>query len=620
MAICHTELPQTHAGERDLARQLVALPDDDLHLWFGIDSIPGVSDIDVLVYHQERGVFVVEVKAVPIRMIEKIGYHCCRIEGRSSDRGPTQQALTALHSLRDYLQPRAEVALPFLIPSVCWSKIPRHQWNREIPDDRLRGAWADSMLFIEDLKGGPVVFADRLDHIRLEPPIGRGTGGRFRHDPKVLEFLRRELDASCRPEPSGGDVEKIRILENRARKEARDDAPIDETTRIAYTGYPGTAKTFRLLEIALAHAAAGRRVLFTCFNKVLAADLKRLLAGLPQRADYSGLTITDVYDFATPIAAPYDIPWGDYDVWGQLLVEQLTQESGGEPLGIYDAILIDEAQDLTDWMFDLVLLHGGPGTTIGVAVAKGQELYGERGSWLAKFLGSARVKTLRRNFRNTKPCFEFAQLVYESELDAAKLPRAAKLVLKSSRKSKDQLLFDREDGAPPRLVYLDESGIDWTAQDSVTFNENQLAAMAVEYGRLIRAEFEEMADLGHPQDLLVLVPSHESREAEYARAALSREGLAYLDLTEKDRRRDIGRRDQVRLCTFHSSRGLEAVRVLIFGFERIVTVAERTEAVPRNLAYIALSRSMFDVTLATRRKDGDAVIEFLEEARGLLGG
>jgi len=618
MAICHTGLPETHPGERDLANLLVKLPDDALHLWFGLDSIPGVNDVDILVYHQERGVFVVEVKAVPMRMVERIGFNHCRIEGRSTDRSPTVQAQTAMHSLKNYLQKRTDVRLPFMVPSVCWPKIPRHQWNRSITDDRFRGDWAESMLFLEDVKGGPGVIADRLTRIRRTPPIGQGSEGRFRHDPKVLELLRAELDASCRPEPTRGDVEKITILENRARREARDDAPTDETTRIAYSGYPGTAKTFRLLEIALSHAAMGRRVLFTCFNKVLAADLKRLLAGIPQRADYAGLEITDIYDFATPIAEPYDIPRGDYEVWGQLLVEELQREAGGGQLGIYDAILIDEAQDLTDWMYELVRLHGKPESTIGIAVATGQELYGERGTWLPEFLKTAKRKNLRRNFRNTKPCFQFAQLVYESSLEIAKLPRAAKTVLKSSRKSRDQLLFEREDGAPPRLVYIDESGIDWTAQGSVTFTEGQRAAMAREYARLIREELGELDDLGHPQDLLVLVPSPKSCEADYARLALETEGIPCLDLTDDERRRDIPRRDQVRLCTFHSSRGLEAVRVLLFGFERIAKVAERAHAVPRNLAYIALSRSMFDVTLATRNKPGDEVLAFLQEARAVL--
>jgi hypothetical protein len=76
MAIRHTDLPEKkkgHIGEYDLAVQLCGFDDDRFHLWFGLDYLPGVSDVDVLLYHEAAGVFVIEVKAVGIGEIEWSG-------------------------------------------------------------------------------------------------------------------------------------------------------------------------------------------------------------------------------------------------------------------------------------------------------------------------------------------------------------------------------------------------------------------------------------------------------------------------------------------------------------------------------------------------------------------
>jgi KaiC/GvpD/RAD55 family RecA-like ATPase len=42
-------------------------------------------------------------------------------------------------------------------------------------------------------------------------------------------------------------------------------------------GPPGTGKTFRLLQIGIMHARENAKVLFCCFNQVLASDINRIL-------------------------------------------------------------------------------------------------------------------------------------------------------------------------------------------------------------------------------------------------------------------------------------------------------------------------------------------------------
>lgn len=47
------------------------------------------------------------------------------------------------------------------------------------------------------------------------------------------------------------------------------------------------------------------------------------------------------------------------------------------------------------------------------------------------------------------------------------------------------------------------------------------------------------------------------------------DGVSFIDYTKEDNRRSVASNSDVRLCTFHSSRGLEGERVIIFGLETI---------------------------------------------------
>ncbi len=48
-----------HEGELRLAKQLQAIPDPQLHLWFGLNMIPRVNDVDILLWHQAAGIFLI---------------------------------------------------------------------------------------------------------------------------------------------------------------------------------------------------------------------------------------------------------------------------------------------------------------------------------------------------------------------------------------------------------------------------------------------------------------------------------------------------------------------------------------------------------------------------------
>jgi len=83
----------------------------------------------------------------------------------------------------------------------------------------------------------------------------------------------------------------MKVVEDQLRNSRRKYLVPGSSKEVLFRGAPGTGKTFRLLEIALAHAHAERSVLLACYKTVLAAELRRmLLAGQATRAQ-SSLTL-----------------------------------------------------------------------------------------------------------------------------------------------------------------------------------------------------------------------------------------------------------------------------------------------------------------------------------------
>lgn len=55
--------------------------------------------------------------------------------------------------------------------------------------------------------------------------------------------------------------------------------------------------------------------------------------------------------------------------------------------------------------------------------------------------------------------------------------------------------------------------------------------------------------------------------------------------------------DEVRICTFHSCRGIEGLHSIVLGFDSLVEAAQEQNWKVQNLGYIALSRSLYDTDI-----------------------
>jgi len=617
MAHLHTSLP-THAGELSLARQLSALQDDRLHLWFSLNHIPGVRDVDLLVWHEDEGVFVIEVKAVPLSMIKVFGWANCQIAGRPAGRSPQIQAAEARDSLLDHLRIElgaAQIRPPFMVASVAWPSIARHEWNAHWSDSRFTGEFSKTMFFSDDFGGGPLALQERLTHVWRSPPAKQGSDRRYEHDARQIQIATGALNPSCVAEPAPSEYERLKQIESRVASSTIASLPVGSTVRTIFRGHPGTGKTFRLLQLGVAHAMEGARVLFSCYNKVLGADIVRLLS-LSNHLDSETavLEVQDVFGLLSGYSRSLGLEpeADDYEAWGELVSEEVLRKSAELPK--YDLVLVDEAQDMSDWALELLSAHCEPAGSLCLAVGTGQGLYGDSESWLARFAESADVVQLRRNFRNTKPVFQFAHVFYEAAPDSTVIARAL-TKFTSGERTLALPLFERRSGQLPVFREVDDQDLPWESVDTPWFADSLRDTMSARYGEIFSEQITELAERERPVDLLILVPSGRSPEHAWAVDALRDQGIAFLDYTEQRNRRLAARSDRVRLCTYHSARGLEGYRVVVLGLECLDRLAESVGVDLTHLGYMLMSRAVFECVIVRRTSTrGWPAMQFTAEA------
>jgi hypothetical protein len=214
MSNVYTDFPKP-IEEAELAKSLSSIQDDKLHLWFGLNFIPDVRDIDILLYHENAGFFVIEVKAVSLEQIEEFGWQKCKLQGRRKGESPHMQASEASYSFLDFLRPQisGSFTVPFFAATACFPLIKRQDWDKSWDDERIIGNFSNSLIFQEDIEQQSETLINRLKYIRKYPPARQGTQYRHIHKAKILEKIKDCLEVNAKKKPALSDLEKLKILE-----------------------------------------------------------------------------------------------------------------------------------------------------------------------------------------------------------------------------------------------------------------------------------------------------------------------------------------------------------------------------------------------------------------------
>lgn len=600
-------------GEQRLAHRLAVFDDSKLLLGFTIDFIPGCREIDILLVHESLGVYVVEVKAVGLNSIKSVSGTEWVIEGRDGTESPLRQAYAQFEGLKLYWRARMRSQLFPVGVTACLPDISRSEWLRAFPED-YPNSIAKGLIFQDDLYDAETL-RDCLKRVMINPGI-RASPIRSGIKPEKMPPLPQELVADIRSlfvktrrqEPGLSDRRRLESIESRVNKDLLQEFPPGEGVKAVFTGHPGTGKTFRLLSIGVAHAYKGQKVLFACFNKTLASDVRRVLS-FNQKLNLSDHRpdVVDVFQLATRVFDIYglELDANSPEEWGKMVVDEIKEKK--LLLDSYNTILIDEAHDMLDWQLELIRLHAERNSTICLALGKGQELYRDDSGalrWLEEVSSDKEFisRPLRRNFRNTKAQYFAALAFHEAWPDKFQKINAVYGSVFSGRSTTSELLDFGREGEP--LTYIPLPVLPGEYDD---FGANQDSLLSAEYELILEKELDGLlAEGANPDGLLVLVPNNKSLETTWAQSALNRiinkrDGtVALLDYTLDKKRRVSALNHEIRLCTFHSSRGLEGERVVIFGFEKIESLAEETNVKPENLGFIALSRALFRTVVVVR--------------------
>lgn len=616
--VLHTGLP-SYQGERDVVRTLTELENGNLHVWSGLKFIPGCNDVDMFILDQSIGAFVIEIKAIPLSAIEEVTYLEWSISGRGRKISPVFQAFRAMGNLSEYLKSRLK-RKPFMVATVCLPKITRGEWLDAFEGTYFDGQYAEGMLFADDLADGYDVLAERLKKIYLRPPVGTplaqysegGTKTFWVSPDKLVEDLASALNPSAKPKSTLMDIVRLKTIEAGLSSKMVRDYPPDSTHFGMFLGAAGTGKTFRLIQILVNYAYAGKSTLLCCFNKTLAADIRRLLSfsdkirqveNYPDVFDFFHLASEDRNLLSLPVSSD-ESP----NVWFDKVICKMREKK--ERLPTYDLIVVDESQELRESEKELLRMHLKPGGSLFVSLGDGQEVYSDRTpfsesdarSFFAEIDGGMvpSARTLRRNFRNSRKVFLGALLFHRCY--GQKSRTVGKELEKIVRRSDSQMeiQLDKESLGALTVEIISEEGLPDRGDTFFAMAQEEL--MVDKYFQLIRSAYEELSDNDFPIDLLVLVPGPTGLVTEWAKAALDRfkveGGVGYNDLCDESNRRHTCEIDKIRLCTFHSSRGLEGANVVIFGFDRLDDMAKKHGFSANNLGYIALSRAMVSTTVA----------------------
>jgi hypothetical protein len=317
-----------------------------LRPWRGDALLEGEADF--VVVHPRRGILVLEVKGG--ETIRHDGRRWCRDtgDGPKEFQDPFVQARKNMHALLDIIRERS---------------------GRRLSKDDMAHGYAVVFPHL-DYEGLPPPHADKAIIISrkhllmmgqaIEAAYGSWTDAPNAPQPLGHEQYRLLLNDCLMPKfrvfrPVGPDISNAaeRLLEL-TETQAQVFEGLYVQDRVLVEGVAGSGKTFLALNRAIAFARQGKRTLFVCYNKELAAWLRVQVEEDSTTATFRDLlTVNHFHSLAADLAKdaqidfrpqaggpPTDAFWND-EVPD--LMEQAVLNLG--EAAQYDAIVVDEAQD-----------------------------------------------------------------------------------------------------------------------------------------------------------------------------------------------------------------------------------------------------------------------------------
>ncbi|MFN7829926.1 MAG: AAA family ATPase, partial [Armatimonadota bacterium] len=289
----------------------------------------------------------------------------------------------------------------------------------------------NGMLFREDIDSGPTHFRRQLLTIYEKPAIRMGYTAATVTD-NVIQRLIGLLGNKSAERSDASDRQMLEKFERHYRSIAQKRAPLDSVSRITLLGVPGTGKTWQLLSIAKFHAEQGKSVLFLCYNHVLRTNIEQMVGTFRKGKGYGRITVHTVFDHIQLINETGNlgcsIVGDDFDQFPDDVIQRMIEQD--YMWEAYDTLLLDEAQDLKEYVGHLMQAITHETTNIVIGVGIGQDLYQDTApAWLDTFMNESDVCELEQVYRTTAQTFQAAQIVCEAFTSNEEIEVVAKRVL-----------------------------------------------------------------------------------------------------------------------------------------------------------------------------------------------
>ena len=560
--------------------QAVAKPDQKYTCWY-LPDIEG-REPDFILFCDEIGLIIFEVKDWALDQIEEANPRTFTLRmgrDRRKLKNPLRQAHVYFESLRDRIRDDGRLL----------SEHPRHRGNPKVPIDygvvfpninkyEYRRQKLEKVIdtgkafFWDDLNSASNIcrddsgecFRKALSHMFKPRFPFKLTGIEYHHLKQLLFPVVRidqpERNTCAYVDPS----ERCNVLDDSQEAVARKCA----SGQHMVTGPSGSGKT-----LILAHKAAFlkqynpgiKNTLFVCYNITLVNYIKRLLSEKGVALGPEGVEVYHFFELCSKILGEevqYEREAGEY--YDLVVEETLSKlETNGMK---YDAILVDEGQDFTDGMIEVVLtLLNDETNNLTIALDEGQNIYGRSLTWQREGeKAPVRIEAVSKVYRNTVEIRDFAQ----------------RFISKTVGKHEELAsTYCDVHGPTPELERLESYGeiTGFVADMIKTFSEQEeypLSEMAILYARRSLKESENQ-----------LIPELFADGLE-AKGIMS--GWISKDYRAK-RSYDITT-ETISISTIHSAKGLDYACVFLVGFDQLEPGIWSEDQIKR-LVYVAITRA-----------------------------
>jgi hypothetical protein len=406
---------------------------------------------------------------------------------------------------------------------------------------------------------------------QITPEIDKALRGLIQPDTVIGTVFGGTPDQLQIFQPPCADVETLRVMDRQQEALAKSLGDGHRVIR----GVAGSGKTLVLVFRAklLAENFPNKKFLLTCYTKTLASQLKTLLSRYPN-VDVINLHAL-MYEIIRSARLSYDFKENDFSKMVATAFTALAKGVGPR----YDAVLVDEAQDLeTDELqFVTKLLKDGADDLVIVADAA-QNIFKRKFSWKqAGVKAQGRTRLLRINYRNTKQILEFA----------------SKFLLNSKTLTTD----DAPDFDDENVVIPPQSAQRSGASPILEIVED----VETEIKRTIELTQDWLSKLSPSDKIAVLYPGTDRKDRGYL---LNRDlRAAGVDVYWACDRHKRGSKaglatatERVVLSTIHSCKGLEYPHVIICGIWKDKHEIEEN----RKLAYVGMTRATETLHIISR--------------------